>query len=327
MKKIITLLIFLVAISVSGCFSTHVKLFSKSSDPLHEYKVKGKGEQKILMITVKGVISDSPKSGLFESRPGMVQEVLAQLEKAEKDQSIKAVVLKVDSPGGTIVASDIIYHQLMEFKKRTGKKIVVMMMNMAASGGYYISLPADHIVSHPTTITGSVGAIFVRPKFKGLMDKIGVGVEVSKSGKNKDMGSPYKESNEDEAAYFQNIIDKMASRFSGLVQKHRNLSPETMKTVRAAGVFLSEEAKSLGLIDEIGYMENAIEKARSLSGIEGEYKLVVYRREHFSNDTVYNNVSAVSGGGSSPISIKIQPVPELKAGFYYLTPLFSFNEE
>jgi protease-4 len=123
----------------------------------------------------------------------MVQEFVSQLRLAEKDKKIKALLLKIDSPGGSVIASDIVYNEILAFKKRTGAKVVVAMMGVAASGGYYISLPADTIVAHPATITGSIGVIFFRPKVTGLMGKIGVGVEVNKSGKNKDIGSPFRQ--------------------------------------------------------------------------------------------------------------------------------------
>ena len=110
----------------------------------------------------------------MDQRPSQVQEVVSRLRRAEKDEEVKAVLLEINSPGGSITASDILYHEIMDFKERTGARVVAALMDVAASGGYYIALPADRIIAHPTTITGSVGVILVQPKVTGLMDKLGL---------------------------------------------------------------------------------------------------------------------------------------------------------
>ena len=136
-----------------------IKLFSDGNEPLREITLQGTGKAKILLIPVRGTISDAPQKELLRSGPGMVRRIVSHLEKARKDPNIKAVVLKVDSPGGTVTASDMLYHELLEYKKQTGVKLVSAMTGVAASGGYYLSLPADLIIAHPTTITGSIGVI------------------------------------------------------------------------------------------------------------------------------------------------------------------------
>jgi len=175
-----------------GCAAPKIRLFPSQADPLKEFTLEGKADPKILVLPVRGVISDAPREGIIRTRPSLVQEIVSQLRLAEDDKKVKAVVLKVDSPGGSVTASDILFNEILAFKERTGAKVIVTMMGLAASGGYYISLPADYIVAHPTTLTGSIGVIFLRTKVAGLMEKIGVGVEVNKSGINKDMGMPYR---------------------------------------------------------------------------------------------------------------------------------------
>ena len=142
---------------------------------------------------------------------------------------MKAILLKVASPGGTVTASDLLYHEIMAFKERKKIKIIVMMMSTAASGGYYVSLPADVIYAHPTTITGSIGVIFMRPTVTTLMDKIGVTVEINKTGKNKDMGSPYRTASPDEKEMFSGLIDKMGKRFLTLVSQHRKIDQSQLR--------------------------------------------------------------------------------------------------
>lgn len=252
----------------------------------------------------------------------MLQEFVAQLRKAEEDDQVRAVVLKIDSPGGSVTASDLLYHEIAEFKSRTGKKVVAALMNVAASGGYYMALPADRIVAHPTTITGSVGVVFLQPKVTGLMEKIGVGVDVSKSGKNKDMGSPFRKTTPDEEIMFQELTDRLARRFLDLVQQHRKLDTNALAEVATARVYLADEALERKLVDRIGYLNDAILMAKELAGLPREAKVVVYRRTEYPDDTVYN--TRTSWNGSRQMSLIDLPLPasmsELQAGFYYLWP-------
>ena len=155
MRKLFIVTILLMLIPIVGCQAPKIRLFPSQADPLQEYVLKGTGDEKILVVPIRGVISDSPREGLVRTRPSVVQEVVSQLRLAEADEDVKAVILKINSPGGTVTASDILYNEIAVFKKQTGAKIVVALMDVAASGGYYISLPADYILAHPTTITGS----------------------------------------------------------------------------------------------------------------------------------------------------------------------------
>jgi len=162
--RLITVLIILIL--VTACSMPRIKLFTDAADPLREYTLEGSGSEKILLISVQGTISDMPQKGLVRSTPSMVQQIVSQLKKAEKDDRIRAVLFRINSPGGTIVASDILYHEISSYREKTGAKIVVSMLDVAASGAYYMSLPADMIMAHPTTITGSIGVIFLRPKVR-----------------------------------------------------------------------------------------------------------------------------------------------------------------
>src|SRR5512143_4226608 len=182
MRKFMIVMSLSVLVAAIGCTAPRIKLFPSQADPLQEFTLEGTAPEKILLLPVRGVISDNPQEGLLRTRPSTVQEVVSHLRKAEKDPMVKAVVLQLDSPGGSVTASDVLYNEIRLFKERTGRTVVAVMMDVAASGAYYIALPADFILAHPTTVTGSVGVIFVRPKVEGLMEKIGVGIEVSKSG-------------------------------------------------------------------------------------------------------------------------------------------------
>jgi len=250
-----------------------------------------------------------------------VERIAAQLRKAERDERIKAVLFKVNSAGGTIMASDILYHEISSYRARTGAKIIVSMMDVAASGAYYLSLPADLIMAHPTTITGSVGVIFLRPKVGGLMDKIGLGVDVTKFGKNKDMGSPFRDSTEEEKNIMQNVVNDFGERFIRLVQKHRNLKEPAMGEIATARIFTADEALKWGLIDKIGYLSDAVTEAKKLAGLAEDARVVVYRREKFPDDNYYNVAGAAWGNDHLPvINIALPDSFTLPAGFYYLWP-------
>ena len=303
-----------------GCVGVKITLESESKEPLKEYTLQGKEEGKLLVIPVRGFLSDAPKKDLLRERASTVQEVVSQLRKAEKDQEIKALLLEINSPGGSITASDILYHEIMAFKERTNIKIVAVMMDVAASGGYYIALPADRIMAHPTTITGSVGVIFINPKVTGLMDKLGLGVEVNKSGTEKDIGSPFRPSTPEEQKIFQELTDKLGGRFLDLVAKHRRMDPKALADISTARIYLAEEALQLKLIDRIGYLNEAIAEAKALAGLPQEAKVVVYRRSKYPNDTPYNTPSSLYNNSGGPLVDLNLPeiIPNLNPGFYYL---------
>ncbi|MGV8080130.1 MAG: signal peptide peptidase SppA [Syntrophales bacterium] len=306
---------------VTACAGPQVKLFQDAKDPLKEFTIEGSGADKILLIPVRGILSDNPREGIIATNPSLVQEVVSQLRKAEKDKRVKAVLFKVNTPGGTITASDILYHEITSYKQRTGAKVVSAMMDMAASGGYYMSLPADVIMAHPTTLTGSVGVIFIQPKAMGLMGKIGLGVDVQKYGKNKDMGSPFRESTAEEQRLLQATVDRLGDRFASLVRKHRKLDAQALAEMSTARIFLAEEALKLGLIDRIGYLSDAVRETKKLAGLRDDARVVVYRRDEYPDDNLYNVSTAVSGSSKlSLVNIGLPEMLNLTTGFYYLWP-------
>jgi protease-4 len=251
----------------------------------------------------------------------MVEQIVSQINKAEKDKRIKAVLLKINSPGGTITASDLLYHEISSFKERTGSKIVVSMMDVATSGAYYMSLPADLIMAHPTTVTGSVGVIFLQPKVSGLMDKIGLSVDVKKFGKNKDMGSPFRDSSEEEQKLTQKAVNDFGERFLRLVQKHRKPEQQALLEISTARVFMADNALRLGLVDKIGYLSDAVQETKKLAGVSADARVVVYRRTEFPDDNYYNIADVASENlDVSVINIELPESLSLKTGFYYLWP-------
>ena len=309
-------------LALSGCMQANVN-FGQPTTPYKEQVLEGTGADKILILGIEGLISEHAREGLLRTKPSTVQELVAQLRLARKDTDIKAVVLKIDSPGGTTTASDILYHEIMAYKQQSKVKLVVAMMGLAASGGYYVALPADHILAHPTTITGSVGVIFLQPRVAVLMDKIGVGVDVSKSGSLKDMGSPFRAATEEEKRLVGAMTRAQAARFLDLVQQHRSLEPAALGIVASARVFTAAEAKDLGLIDSVGYLDDALAQARILAGLPKDAKVVAYRRRPAADGTYYLPGVEAEDTRPSLVNLDLDSLLPPRAGLYYLwTPAY-----
>jgi len=308
------------AILVTSCAGINIRITSRSEEPLKEYTLEGRGREKVLLIPVRGFISDASEKSLLANRPSMVEEIVAELRKAEDDRNVKAVLLEINSPGGSTTASDILYHEIERFKEKTNARVVAALMDVAASGGYYVALPADLIVAHPTAVTGSVGVIMITPKVAGLMEKIGVAVEVNKSGSEKDIGSPFRASTPEEQKILQELIASLGNRFLSLVAKHRKLDSGALAGISTARIYGSEEALHLSLVDRIGYLDDALVDAKHLAGLGDDAKVIAYRRTKYPNDNVYNPSSAWDqGSGVSLIDLHVQEIlPILAPGFYYL---------
>ncbi|WP_027178390.1 signal peptide peptidase SppA [Maridesulfovibrio bastinii] len=317
MNKILTTIILGTLLLCAAC-QPKMNLFPDSTDPLKETVLQGESDQKILVIPIQGIISDQPKKGLLSSMPSMVQEVSSKLALASKDPEIKAVILKINSPGGTVTASDIIYREISEYKKKTGVKVIAAMMDIAASGGYYISLSADRIIAHPTTMTGSVGVIFMRPKLDGLMDKIGVSMDVTASGRNKDMASPFRKDTPEEEKIISNMVADYAARFIKLVKENRTLSPEQLEEIKTARVFSAQGALKTGLVDKLGYLDDAVADAKKMAGLPDDAQVITYKRKAYPNDTLYNSVEAQSLKMPALVNFDAEAFIPPKTGFYYM---------
>ena len=317
--RFLSVLVLLVACSalLAGCGAR--SSFFGGPDPFGEETVFGEGRSKAVLINVNGVIDNRPKSGLFRERPGMVQEVVAQLRLAAEDPDVKAVIVAIDSPGGGVTASDVLYHELMRHRERTGQKVVALMMDTAASGGYYTALAADRIVAHPSTVTGSIGVIFLRPEVAGLMDKIGVRAVVTKSGDHKDMGSPFREGTDEERVLFQSMIADMNGRFQGLVRERRPASHGHEAAFADARILTARQALAAGLVDRIGYFEDALAETASLTGTS-DLRVVTYRRDPLPGATEYATATTPAGSGRMALIDLGLPGMDAasRAGFHYL---------
>lgn len=216
----------------------------------------------------------SPRVGVIEIE-GPIRDSKATvdwIEKLRKNINIKSVVVHINSPGGAVAPSQEIYSALLRLKK-AGKPVVASMSSVAASGGYYIAIASDSIVANAGTITGSIGVILSFPIYNKLADKIGVKMEVIKSGKLKDVGNPFRELNTEERAYLQSSIDDTYDQFVGAVAEQRGLSIDSTRKLADGRIYTGRQAKSVGLIDVIGTYHDAIRLAGRLGGISGEPRI------------------------------------------------------
>jgi protease-4 len=195
--------------------------------------------------------------------------IVSTLRKVVEDSNIKALVIRVNSPGGSAAASEEIFNAIMEVKA-AGKPVVVSMADTAASGGYFISAPADVIYANATTLTGSIGVIFQAISLEGLFDKFGIDMRTLKAGEHKDIGSPYRPMTDEEKALLQVMIDETHQVFIEYVAKGRKMEVEAVRKLANGDVWTGKQAKEIGMVDELGGLRDAILKAGQLAGISGE---------------------------------------------------------
>jgi len=220
--------------------------------------------EKIGVVEITGVINTS-------------KEVIDQLDKYARDDDLKAVVLRIDSPGGAVVPSQEIYDKVRSLKEL--KKVLVSMGSVAASGGYYIACGADKIIANPGTITGSIGVIIQFPQLKELLQKIGLKSTVIKRGKYKDVGSPSRDMTSEEKALMQAVVDDIYDQFVEAVSLSRNIPKKDVEEIADGRILSGRQALEIGLVDELGNLEYVIDRARALAGIEGEPEVVYPKKK------------------------------------------------
>jgi protease-4 len=286
----ITIIVLLMLLGVSALFNLlllFVAIFSATGMEVEdsprkftEEVIRGRGARpKVVRIDVQGIISYQKRGGLFFEEQDMASLVLQQIEAAEKDRHVIGILVVVDSPGGGVTASDIIYNRLLTFKKsrKKSRKVVVLMRDLAASGGYYVSAAADKIVAHRTTITGSIGVILSAPNIKGLADKIGITDVTIKSGRNKDLLNPFRTPTAEETNILQIAVNDMYDRFVSVVARSRNLDEAAVREIADGRIYTGTQALEHKLVDEIGYEKNALELMKELTGVDA-FRLIRYKR-------------------------------------------------
>lgn len=275
----------------------------------------GGGKDKIAVIALRGLISSSVSGNVGDT---MVDDMRAALDQAGDDDSVRAVVLEIDSPGGEVTASDMIYNAVV----RTGEKkpVVVYMGSVAASGGYYVACGGQHLMASDTTITGSIGVIIQTLNYQELFNKVGLAAVIFKSGEFKDMLNGARPITPEEREYVQGFVMGTYEKFLGIVAKERNLSADQLRTTVADGRILSgRDAYDNKLIDGLGQIEDAWQKARQL-GNSSDAMIVKYGPPL----TLGRFFRALSGATDKKIEITLpkQLMPQLESGRAYFLPSY-----
>ena len=238
----------------------------------------GDGDVKAARIKVEGAIFRESDDRIFGTGYDKIESLLREIRAARNDDDVKAIILEVDSPGGELTPSDEIYKALVDFKKSAdGRKVIVFVTGLAASGGYYISMPADWIIAEPTAIVGSIGVIMQTLNLKGLSDKIGVTDTTIKSGTNKDLLNPFHDVPPEQLALLQDVVDGLYQRFFTIVQTARNIQAEQLKGIADGRIFTADVSLHYKLIDQIGYWDDVVAKTKELLS-ESSVKFVRYEQ-------------------------------------------------
>ena len=291
---------------------------------------KGFSPGKILIIPIEGTLSNSRSEGLLQPTENPMSLFAQQLVKAEADPSIKAIVFRVNSPGGTVTASDAMYELIKRYKSRTKVPVVASIQEIGASGAYYVSCAADRIVAQPTSLVGSIGVIFESIQFEGTLQKLGIQTESLKSGSLKDMGSPFRSLKPRERAVMQAMVEDDFTRFTKIVTDNRPVKEKPVADLTeyekedyggtySGRVFSGDTALQMGLIDQVGLLQDAIITAKKLANAEGA-QVVMYMRPYGYGGSIYasNNIPSpradvmklqLPGSDSNEL---------LPAGIYYL---------
>lgn len=264
--------------------------FGAGEKELEESTVQGEGKNKILLIDISGTISDEDekKLGGFQRIPSLSSRVKEELKKADKDPLIKAVILRINSPGGTVTASDIIYHEIKEFRKKKNIPVIASMMDLATSGGYYVALASDKIIAHPTTVTGSIGVLAFRFNAKQLMNKIGIQNETIISGDKKTLLYPFEPLTPEDRAILQSVTDNLHRTFKNVVVDARSeLNAEQVDELADGRVYDAKQALEHKLIDAIGYLDDAVEMAKKEAKID-RARVIMYHRPFGYKNNIYS---------------------------------------
>jgi protease-4 len=226
------------------------------------------GGDRVALITVEGTITDA-------------RDIVAQLHRYRDQPNVKAVVLRIDSPGGAVAPSQEIYAEVVKLRRETGKPVVASLGGVAASGGYYVAAGTDRIIANPGSITGSIGVIMQIPNLGGLLDKVGIRATVIKAGQYKDLASITRELTEPERQILQGVMDDVHGQFIEAVAAGRRMDRAKVEPLADGRIFSGRQALALGLVDELGDLADALDRAARLVGITGHPRIIEERRGRF----------------------------------------------
>jgi protease-4 len=267
------------ALAALGCIS--INLPSSGRGPLEETVVDGESGPKILMVDVAGPLTTHADSGRFGlgGRESPTARLREELEHALEDDEIAALLLRIDSPGGTVIASEMLYREVRRFKENTSRPVIAQMVGAGTSGAYYVTMAADEVRAYPSTVTGSIGVIIAGLNVSGLMERFGVANQTITTGPYKDAGSPLRPMRPEERAQLESVARDLFDSFLDVVEAGRpKLTRARIEELADGRVYSAHQALELGLIDALGDLPEAVEAAKNAAGIQGDARVVVYHR-------------------------------------------------
>ncbi len=299
----------------------HTSIIARNEVPKFEEKVvvaAASGvSDKIVALDLRGIISSGSEGEIGET---MIEDLKLALQQACDDSKVKAIVLRIDSPGGEVTASDIIYQAVRKARER--KPVVISMGSLAASGGFYVACGGSWIVANDTTITGSIGVIIQTVNYEGLLGKVGLESVVFKSGQFKDILNGARQMTQEEKDYIQGLVMQTYDKFVGIVSQERKLPLDVLKSGIADGRIISgKDALEFKLINQLGTVEDAYEKARELSGARGAE--VVRYEAGFKLGRLFRMLGEAPSS-KLEINLASRILPQIEAGKLYLLPSFYF---
>jgi protease-4 len=318
MKRMKLLQVF-VLLLLSGCVGLNVSLVP-STKPLEEKVLEGEGRAKILLLDLDGMISFKEETDVLKLKagPSKVSFFREALLRAGTDPDISGIILRINSPGGTVAASDTIYHEIMSFREKKKIPVYAYITELAASGGYYVASASDRIVASPTSITGSIGVIAMKFNIEGLLSKIGVSDETYKSGPKKDFWSPFRPSTPEEKKMLQDIIEELYLRFVGVVYANRQklLTEQEVRTLADGRILAAGEALNAKLVDQVAYLDETIEGMKKVLNVE-QAKVVTYVRPRTFRSNIYSDVAPQGPQVMNLISINTEDLA-LFSGVHFM---------
>ncbi|MBB6431193.1 signal peptide peptidase SppA [Algisphaera agarilytica] len=284
------------------------------------------GSQHIMIIDVTGMIANADQGGLLSAGDNPVARLTEGLRLAANDNRVSAVVLRLNTPGGTVTASDMMYREVQRFKTKTGKPVVMVMMDVAASGGYYLACAGDHIIAYPSTVTGSIGVIFQTVSVKPALSRIGVEAEALVSGPNKAAGSPLETLEDSQREILQGLVDRFYADFVTVVRENRtDVDADTWDMITDGRVFTGRRAYELGLVDQLGDIRDGISKAKELSGASTADVFVAHRPLDYVSGPYSQAPATARSDSSTQINLlqinlddALSTVHAADSGMYYL---------
>ncbi len=278
------------------------------------------GSPRVVIVDVSGTLVNARTGSLLGGGTNPVDELARRLDAAADDPKVAAVILRINSPGGTVTASDMMHREVKRYRERTGKPVVALIMDVGASGGYYLACAADQIMAYPTSVTGSIGVVLQTLSVRPALDRWGIRAQALVSGPNKTGGSPLEILTQEQQAILQGLVDDFYTRFRDVVRTARpDISAERFDTLTDGRVFTGAHAKNAGLVDQLGDIRDAFVQARELAGVE-QADLYLYHGPLSSPETPY----AKHGAGDVHVSLlnlsQLLPASTLNGPCYLWQP-------